>query len=137
TVRTFAGTRNVKCGGLTVKLIADPFTIRVEGQGGRLIQQLQPDPATGKVTFFTGDAPVLGLGPGGPQFDKRGNLDRMGSGQGGFRLATHGAKVPVQLTVGTSGWAMFVHQPLGAFDFTGKDGVFATADAASALPLDL
>src|SRR5437588_530588 len=30
TVRAFAGTRNVKCGGLTVKLIADPFSIRVE-----------------------------------------------------------------------------------------------------------
>src|SRR6185295_12488986 len=120
-----------------VKLSRDPFTIRVEGQDGRLIQQLQPDPAGGKLTFKTGDAPVLGLGQGGPQFDKRGSLDRMGSGQGGFRLATHGAKVPVQLAVGTSGWAMFVHQPAGAFDFTGKDGVFAPANAASALPLDV
>jgi alpha-glucosidase/alpha-D-xyloside xylohydrolase len=63
-----------------VKLSRDPFTIRVEGQGGHLIQQLQLDAANGKVTFATGDAPVLGLGPGGPQFDKRGNLDRMGSG---------------------------------------------------------
>jgi hypothetical protein len=115
-VRVLGGARSVKCGGLTVKLTRDPFTIRVEGQGGRPIQQLQPDPATGKLTFQTGNAPVLGLGPGGPQFDKRGILDRMGSGQGGFRLATHGGKVPVQLAVGTSGWAMFIHQPLGAFD---------------------
>ncbi len=136
-LRTLDAPRSVKCGELTVKLSPDPFTIRVEGQGGRLIQQLQPDPASGKVTFQTGDAPVLGLGQGGPQFDKRGNLDRMGSGQGGFRLATHGAKVPVQLAVGTSGWAMFVHQPLGAFDLTGKDAVFSAADAASALPLDV
>ena len=62
----------------------------------------------------------------------------MGSGQGGFRLATHGAKVPVQLAVGTSGWAMFVHQPLGAFDFTGEGRrVRSAAAAESALPLDV
>src|SRR5206468_11317453 len=99
--------------------------------------ELRPDPATGKVTFRIGDGPVLGLGTGGPQFDKRGNLDAMRSGQGGFRLATHGGKVPVQLAIGTSGWAMFIHQPLGSFDFTGKDGVFATANPESALPLDV
>src|SRR5262249_17485390 len=49
---------------------------------------------------------------------------------------THGAKMPVQLAVGTSGWAMFIHQPLGAFDFTGKDGVFSTTPE-NALPLDI
>src|SRR4030081_1381405 len=121
-LRAVAGIRSVKCGALTVKLNAEPFTIRVEGERGLLIQELKLDRATGTLTFQTGDAPVLGLGQGGPQFDKRGSLDRMGSGQGGFRLAPHGAKVPVQLAVGTSGWAMFVHQPLGAFDFTGKEG---------------
>jgi alpha-glucosidase/alpha-D-xyloside xylohydrolase len=123
-MRAVAGSRAVKCGSLTVTLKGDPISIRVEG-GGRLIQELQVDRATGKLTFPTGEAPVLGLGQGGPQFDKRGSLDRMGSGQGGFRLATHGAKVPVPLALGTSGWAMFVHQPPGAFDFTGKEGVFA------------
>lgn len=136
-LRAVAGTRSVKCGGLTVKLSGDPLTIRVESQDGRLIQELKPDGATGKLAFRTGEGPVLGLGQGGPQFDKRGSLDRMGSGQGGFRLATNGAKVPVQLAVGTSGWAMFVHQPPGAFDFTGKEGVFAAPTVENALPLDV
>src|SRR4051794_16936871 len=90
-LRSFAGTRRVKSGTLTVTLARDPFSVRVEGPGGRLIQELQPDPATGKMTFTIGEGPVLGLGQGGPQFDKLGNLDRMGSGQGAFRLATHGA----------------------------------------------
>ncbi|MBS1855666.1 MAG: glycoside hydrolase family 31 protein [Acidobacteria bacterium] len=136
TLRTLAGARSVKCGALTVRLARDPLTIRVEGPGGRLIQQLEPDPATGRIAFLTGSAPVLGLGQGGPQFDKRGSLDRMGSGQGAFQLATHGAKVPVQFAVGTSGWAMFIHHPPGAFDFTGKDGVFAPATPHAALPFD-
>jgi alpha-glucosidase (family GH31 glycosyl hydrolase) len=136
-MRTLAGNRIVKCGRLTVKLKGDPFTIRVEAEGGRLVQELLLDRATGKVVFQTGEAPVLGLGQGGPQFDKRGSVDRMGSGQGGFRLATHGAKVPVQLALGTSGWAMFVHQPPGAFDFTGKEGTFAAPNVENALPLDV
>ena len=136
-MRTLDATRTVKCGALTVKLTRDPLTIRVEGEGGRLIQELRPDAATGKLAFSAGDAPVLGLGQGGPQFDKRGNLDRMGSGQGAFQLATHGAKVPVQLAVGTSGWAMFIHQPLGSFDFSAKDAVFTPTVAENAVPLDV
>lgn len=48
----------------------------------------------------------------------------MRSGQGGYELATHGARVPVQWLVGTEGWAMFIHQPVGAFDLTGAEGRF-------------
>ena len=136
-LRSFFGTRRVKSGNLTVTLAREPLSVRVEGPGGRLIQQLQPDPATGKVKFTIGEGPVLGLGQGGPQFDKRGSLDRMGSGQGGFRLATHGGKVPIQLAIGTSGWAMFIHQPMGSFDLMGKDGVFSPTGAETALPLDV
>ena len=136
-LRTVTGVRTVKCGDLSIKVSADPTTIRVEGQDGRVIQELRVDAESGNLTFRVGDTPVLGLGQGGPQFDKRGNLDRMGSGQGGFRLATHGAKVPVQLLVGTSGWAMYVHQPLGSFDLTGKDGLFFPPNIENSLPLDL
>ena len=49
---------------------------------------------TGAFTFHLGDGPVLGLGEGGPQFDRRGSADRMRSGQGGYRLRTHGGRVP-------------------------------------------
>ncbi len=38
---------------------------------------------------------------------------------GGVRLRTHGGRVPIQWLVGTDGWGVYVHRPLGAFDFTG------------------
>src|SRR5436305_1671355 len=95
------------------------------------------DAASGKLAFQTGDAPVFGLGQGGPQFDKRGAVDTMRSGQGGYQLRTHGAKVPVQLLIGTGGWAMFVHQPIGAFDLTGKQAQLTPASPQAALPLDV
>src|SRR5439155_24360029 len=83
-----------------------------------------------------GDGPLLGLGEGGPQFDRRGSIDRMRSGQGGYQLRTHGGRVPVQWIVGTGGWAMFIHQPYGAFDFTGAEGRFDPF-GATPLPIDL
>ena len=135
--RPIAGTRHVKCGSLTVDVSANPFTIRVTHKGGRVVQEIKLDTATGKLIFPLGDRPVLGLGQGGPQFDRRGSIDRMGNGQGAYRLATHGARVPVQFTIGTGGWAMFIHQPIGAFDLTGKEGIFQTLNPQSALPLDL
>src|SRR5499426_2166646 len=50
-LRALAASRDVKCGNLTVKLTGDPFAIRVEGEGGRLLQDLRFD-ATGKMTFL-------------------------------------------------------------------------------------
>ena len=135
-LRTLANPRGVKCGELMVKLSGNPLAIRIEAKAGRVVQELTCDSATGNLTFQTGKSPLLGLGQGGPQFDRRGNVDRMGSGQGGYQLATHGGKVPIQFLIGTSGWAMFIHQPLGAFDLTGKEGRFAANPQAS-LPLDV
>ena len=135
--RVLGNSKSVKCGNLTVKLIVSPLTIRVEGKGGRLVQELTSDANTGNLSFQTGESPILGLGQGGPQFDRRGNVDRMGSGQAGYQLATHGGKVPIQLVIGTSGWALYIHQPLGAFDFTGKNGVFQPPNPHASLPLDV
>ncbi|MBZ5626509.1 MAG: DUF5110 domain-containing protein [Acidobacteriia bacterium] len=134
--RTFFGSRRVKCGDLTVRLFANPLSIRVEAKGGRLVQELKLDAATGTISFPLGDGPLLGLGQGGPQFDRRGQVDRMRSGQGGYQLRTHGGKVPVQFLIGTSGWAMFIHAPLGAFDLTGKEGQLQPATPRAALPID-
>ena len=135
--RPVAGTRHAKCGNFTVDVSANPFAIRVAQKGGRVVQEFKLDTATGNLTFQLGDSPVLGLGQGGPQFDRRGSIDRMGNGQSAFRLATHGARVPVQFAIGTGGWAMYIHQPLGVFDLTGKEGLFQTPNPQSALPLDL
>ena len=135
--RSFHGLRRLKCHDLTVKILAAPLSIRVEAKDGRLVQELKVDSTTGVFSFQIGEGPVLGLGQGGPQFDRRGTTDRMGSGQGAYRLATHGARVPIQFAIGTSGWAMYIHQPLGAFDLTGKEGRLQPANPQAALPLDI
>src|SRR3954453_3557656 len=74
--RPIGGTRHIQCGNLTVDVSANPFAIRVTQKGGRVVQELKLDTATGRLTFPLGDAPVLGLGQGGPQFDRRGSVDR-------------------------------------------------------------
>ncbi len=132
-IRT-ARPRTVQHGPLRVEFVPDPlgFTIR-----GETAQRLRIDPETGAVSFPTGEAPLLGLGEGGPQFDRRGSQDRMRSGQGGYQLRTHGGRVPVPWLIGTSGWAMFFHQPFGTFDFTGEESRFQPTAPAAALPLDL
>lgn len=122
---------------LKVHVDEEPLRIRVEAPGGRIVQQLRVNPDTGALNFALGDAPVLAMGQGGPQFDRRGNADRMRSGQGGFRLRTHGGRVPVQWLIGTSGWALFIHQPLGTFDLTGAEGSFTAFAPEAAFPLDV
>ena len=89
------------------------------------------------MSFLAGDGPLLGLGEGGPQFDRRGAIDEMRSGQGGYKLATHGGRVPIPWIIGTSGWALLVHQPGGSFDFTHSEAKFSPATAESAPLLDL
>jgi alpha-glucosidase/alpha-D-xyloside xylohydrolase len=126
---------------LIVDVTDAPLTINVRsparaGAERTLHQSLQIDAATGAVHFNIGDAPLLGFGEGGPQFDRRGATDRMRSGQGGYRLQTHGGRVPIQWLISPAGWAMYIHQPLGSFDLTGTTGVF-TPPATSPLPLDL
>jgi alpha-glucosidase/alpha-D-xyloside xylohydrolase len=109
------------------------FTIKTGN--GEPIQRLNVERNTGVVSFATGDSPLLGLGEGGPQFDRRGSTDSMVSGQGGYRLHTHGGRVPIPWIISTAGWAMFFHQPFGTFDFTGPQSRFQPSGAED--PLDI
>jgi len=129
--------QTIDCGVNRVEVSADPLSVRIQANGGRLIQQLRFETQTGSFTFSLGDGPIFGLGEGGPQFDRRGSADRMRNGQGGYRLRTHGGRVPVPWLIGTAGWAMFVHQPAGWFDLTGAEGKFTPARPASAVPTDI
>jgi alpha-glucosidase/alpha-D-xyloside xylohydrolase len=129
--------RRIQCGALRVKLSLEPLTVRVEAGDGRLVQELRIDSETGSVSFQLGNGPLLGLGEGGPQFDRRGSTDQMRSGQGGYRLRTHGGRVPIQWLIGTGGWAMYVHQPYGTFDFTGNKGLMKPSSTGAAIPLDV
>ena len=136
-LRSFHGTRNIRCGELHVTVSSDPLSFRIDGPRRKAIQQLAFDPATTELCFDTGDTPLLGLGQGGPQFDRRGDADRMVSGQGGYHLGTHGARVPIQFLLGTAGWGLFVHAPLGAFDLSGPQGRLIPAHNQTPLPLDV
>jgi alpha-glucosidase (family GH31 glycosyl hydrolase) len=125
------------CGELKVAVSSNPLTFTITTSNGDAIQRLRVDEKSGEVTFETGDAPLLGLGQGGPQFDRRGSTDAMGNGQGGYRLATHGARVAIPWIISTSGWAIFFHQPSGTFDFTGAESKFIPVKPEQALPLDI
>ena len=123
-------------GDLTITISREPLIFRIAAKDGRTVQRLRIDAQTGAMTFLLGEGPLLGLGEGGPQFDRRGSADRMRSGQGGYQLRTHGGRVPIPWLIGTGGWAMFVHQPFGTFDLTGDEGRF-DAGGGRALPLDV
>ncbi|HEV2616694.1 MAG TPA: hypothetical protein VGU63_08820, partial [Candidatus Acidoferrales bacterium] len=136
-IRDAGGARTVKCGGLDVRITLAPLTFTIESASAEQIQIIRVDEDTGIVSFVTGDSPILALGEGGPQFDRRGSTDRMRSGQGGYKLATHGGRVPIPWLIGTAGWAMFIHQPFGTFDFTGPESKFLPKSPDTALPLDI
>ena len=127
------GVGRVRAGDLVVRFTESPPTIHVESADGREIQRLTLSADSPRMSFLLPTGPLLGLGEGGAQFDRKGSVDAMRNGQGAFRLATHGTRAPVQWLLGTTeDWAMFIHQPYGAFDLTGREGVFTPASNAPA-----
>lgn len=130
------GLKSVKVGKFGVKPNAESLAFEVTAPDGRVLQQLKIDAKTGSMTFNIGNSPILAFGEGGPQFDRRGIADQMRSGQGGYRLRTHGGRVPVQWLIGTGGWAMYIHQPTGGFDLNGREGKFVPGINRE-LPLDV
>jgi alpha-glucosidase (family GH31 glycosyl hydrolase) len=127
----------VTLGELRVTPSASPLAFRVSDVRGKPVQDLKIDADSGAVHFAIGDAPVLGFGEGGAQFDRRGVVDQMRNGQGGYQLRTHGGRVPIQWLIGTGGWALFFHQPFGTFDLNGPTGTLTPSQAdARAIPLD-
>jgi alpha-glucosidase/alpha-D-xyloside xylohydrolase len=127
----------VHSGNLNIAVSHDPLAFTITSAEGKPLQKLKVDETSGVLSFETGDAPLLGLGEGGPQFDRRGSTDEMGNGQGGYKLRTHGARVAIPWLIGTSGWAMFIHQPYGTFDFTGDESKFTPVAADHPFPLDI
>jgi len=136
-LRGEASAQTIKLGSLALQVSAHPLTFTVVKAKGETVQTLIWDQQSGVVGFVTGDSPLLGLGEGGPQFDRRGSTDPMIGGQGGYKLATHGGRVPIPWVIGTSGWAMFFNQPFGTFDFTGPQNKFLPSSPDTALPLDI
>ncbi|MGC1650418.1 MAG: TIM-barrel domain-containing protein [Candidatus Sulfotelmatobacter sp.] len=128
-------TNPISIGRLRLRVSVHPVGIEVANEHGDVIQKFVWDENTGVFSFLTGSSPLLGLGEGGPQFDRRGSTDSMRSGQGTYKLATHGGRVPVPWIIGTAGWAIFFHRPYGTFDFTGPQGKFQAASPGAGLDL--
>jgi alpha-glucosidase/alpha-D-xyloside xylohydrolase len=133
--RTASGTKPIRAGNLVVRITMAPPTLHIDTAAGSPIQRLTLDAVSPVVAFMLGKGPLLGLGEGGPQFDRQGIVDRGRNGQGGYQLRTHGGRVPIQWLVSTDGWGMYIHQPLGAFDLTGVEG--RLTPSADAPPLDV
>jgi alpha-glucosidase (family GH31 glycosyl hydrolase) len=136
-LRDSSRTEPVAAGNYRIQISYNPLTLSIATFDGHPIQRLTIDANRGSVSFAIGSELLFGLGEGGRQFDRRGSTDTMESGQGGYQLRTHGGRVPVPWLIGTSGWAMFFHQPFGTFDLAGSEGKFEPGGQANALPFDL
>ena len=135
TLRVKAGETKAKqkVGSLFVTVTASPLTVRIDDANGRKVQELEFAESGGRISFLIGDGPVLGLGGGAQQFDRRGTIYQVRNGQvsglpnrDGTRegLATLGGRIHVPFLIGTSGWAMFVGTPTGEFDLRKEQGMF-------------
>ena len=85
--------QEVQAGKLRVTVRPGPLTITIRDGAGKIVQELAVAEADGSLTFRTA-APVLGLGEGGRQFDRRGTHYPMVNGQVAPLLATHGGTIP-------------------------------------------
>ena len=128
--------REIAAGNFRIGISWQPVGIAVAKPEGGIIQRFEWNADSGVLSFLSGATPIYGLGEGGPQFDRRGSTDPMHNGQGGYKLHTHGSRVPIPWVIGTAGWAIFFHQPFGTFDFTGNQSHLAPVSRESALPLD-
>jgi alpha-glucosidase/alpha-D-xyloside xylohydrolase len=118
-VRTRETFAPINASELVVRFTANPPTLHIETPFGDAVQRLRLNADNGVLSFSLGKGPLLGLGEGGPQFDRKGSTFNNRNGQGGYQLRTHGGRVPIPWLLSTDGWGMFVHQPFGAFDLSG------------------
>jgi len=116
--KELTASEKITAGSLNITISPSPLKI-VVSRGQKTIQELvwtEPN-----VMSFQTNAPVLGLGEGEKQFDRRGILHPMD-----FRWnsGVYGSTVSSPLAIGTEGWAIFVHTPQVGFDLRGKAGNF-------------
>jgi len=108
-----------RVGNLQVTIRPSPLSLTVENADGEAVQTLVFE-EDGTVTFEVGDAPVLGMGEGGPQpaedwrtnleveFDRRGRFHEM---RPRWQSNAYGSRNPVPLLIGTGGWGLYVATP--------------------------
>ncbi|HET7564401.1 MAG TPA: TIM-barrel domain-containing protein, partial [Gemmatimonadaceae bacterium] len=115
-------------GNLHVTVRAHPLSVEVRNAAGEPVQKLTFEDS-GKVSFDIGNAPVLGMGEGGPlhrsdwetapiEFDRRGRFFEM---RPRWQSGAYGSRNPVPLLVGTAGWGLFVATPWVQVDLRNAD----------------
>ena len=124
-ISELARQKETRVGKFRVLVRAEPLEITITDGRGRRVQQLSFEEGTNCALSFQSDGPVLGLGEGGKQFDRRGSFYPMINGQLSPLLATHGATIPVPFLIGTEGWALFVDRPWGEFDLRENKIIFS------------
>ena len=131
TVRDLTAEKEIRVGTFRVSLKPHPLTVSVRRADGKLVQELtfSDSGETNSLSFRTA-APVLGLGEGGDQFDRRGYNFPLINGQR-YKLGELGARCFSPFLIGTEGWAMFVAAPAGSFDLRGASGSFIPQRAAT------
>ena len=124
--RQLTGAKKLRSGRLRVTVKTQPLTVTVRRQDGKLVQELTFDDtaATNAAVAFNTGGPVLGLGEGAQQFDRRGALYPMEPSWGGWNRPVLGSVVPSPFIIGTEGWAIFAHRPEGQFDLRAGRGRF-------------
>lgn len=134
--------RTVRVSGWTVRILPSPLALEFS-RNGQTLQRLVLDGPGGAVSFRLGNDPLLGLGGGAQQFDRRGGFYPMDNGHRPGEYQIFGSRVPVPFLISTEGWALLVHRPYrGAFDLRGPEGKFQpvaqpSEDKERSLPLDL
>jgi alpha-glucosidase/alpha-D-xyloside xylohydrolase len=123
-------------GKLRVQVRPRPLTISVQALSGKIVQEIVFAESEASVRFRA-TAPVLGMGEGAKQFDRRGVVYTMRDGWGAFNLPIYGSWVAVPFLIGTDGWALFVHEPRGQLDLRKSEASFTPAADQRELPLDL
>src|SRR5262245_22444320 len=109
-----------KVGALNVEVRPNPLTVVVTNADGAAVQRLVFE-EDGNLSFDVGNAPILGMGEGGPrpeqgspwrsqpvQFDRRGKLDTM---EPRWQSDMYGSRNPAAMLLGTAGWGIFVATP--------------------------
>lgn len=133
TLRSILNPVTKKIGNLKVTVSGNPLSLVIKNAKGQLVQHISFDKKN-KLVFQISDAPVLGLGEGGPesakgvdwrelpvQYDRRGVYDSM---RPQWQSGAYGSRNPVPMVVGTDGWAIFVAAPWVEVDLTTKDKGF-------------
>src|ERR1700739_2334292 len=64
--------RQIEAGISRLTITFHPVTVLVKNDKDKIVQRLVWDEKSASLSFLIGDSPVLGLGEGGPQFDRRG-----------------------------------------------------------------